>query len=654
MFSTSTPTAKLRELLREVAEIDPRFVATALVEALSQGLPGPRDDELLFDIADRADARILEKRLTRLMGDARAETSARATALDVLVRGDARRYVEFVGVVEDELIAAAERAWIRMRLLDAEEGIRFGRDPIRDLLVASGPARLREVFERVEAERRRLGTSPGLIYDRCLGLPGTAHIEPLVLAALADAPDSFALSAVRAARARDSAGRAAHWRSIEDALAEDAGTHPRPRAEAWATACNGHGGFRVEVIVRRPDARSVGIGHLGFMLTMGVDHTIATGAIDCMVDDEALAQRRARAEAEAAEGEWAEASIVEIAALVRAGQPADHTCGTVRAIGRLVEWLSRPGDTPSPPPAPGAAATVSGLLERLRRPPFEMWLLDGDDFEQMDCFGPEDYEPAVWLPHARGAFIASGRHLLWADRARYMAWWFERAGDPDAAGLWASAARGMHVDPKGAPLTWALLEHSVIFALGGPGDMLDEHRWRHDPEGYLEAVYRLAAEQATPVDVAYDPAQPPSRDAWLALDSGRRVIAVMRGYLGEEAVEREEAVESDEEGDEDEDEERRWLAFRARTQAWVETCLAESGQAVMKNVFAQVRRGLPRAEAIRLIATAVACARAEAEGRVDSPDAAFEAIVPSILKLGEAERAKARGRRSGRGGRARP
>lgn len=104
--ATDRHQAKLR---RQVARLDPRYIANGLVAAVEAGVPKVDDIRLLAGLVDEADPAIVVTGLGRLVADERRPLAVRADAPRLLHRADFEDASASEGIPHDVSVEAGRR-----------------------------------------------------------------------------------------------------------------------------------------------------------------------------------------------------------------------------------------------------------------------------------------------------------------------------------------------------------------------------------------------------------------------------------------------------------------------------------------------------------------------------------------------------------------
>lgn len=501
-----------------LAGLEPRALANALVEVVRGGAVSPLQDALLAAIGECADRRTLVPELTAVVVDPQATDATRALALAVLMPLDEARTEALAARLPPEVMHGVAERSARAMVMQVEVAPEASAE-IAAALIGPGPEEQRWLVETQARVCAALGTSPGVLYRDVLGHRALGSIQEAVEALIDGAPDAEGVAAYAAAA--DGARGAARKRytaradALRKALADD--PPPRPEARAWATRCDGAGGWLVHLDVRRPEGSwlcgQVCLRARGELLSAWVDPAPADGE-----------PARVREAMRQSMGRWVEIPVGAAAALVveagARGCPPEAEAGL--ALARRVH---RAGDAPPAAVEPADGVTRADLDRLLAGPLAVSWFLDDEDAEAagLPPLTGSGRGVARWRDAARAAMVEAGLHRRYGPMAEQVAWWLALAGDAEGAGRLAAAARGACDDPATSPLIDFVLDETVSGFERGP----DEVQLPLD-DLFGEQQSRESMWPSVPDGVRYDGRVGPDRATWLALDEGTRLTAVRR------------------------------------------------------------------------------------------------------------------------------
>lgn len=457
------PPADMAGLGAALASVERAALAPALRAIVGDGGVSVLDQELFNAMAKLAPRRAAVDALTACALDAAVDVEARAAAWFTLVAIDPRAVERVAPKVTPDVVAMTARRAMRAVVLEVEAEPQNGAVAMRNILrQGEGEAR-RDLLAWIEGERRWLGMPAGQLYHEALGDPALADVAEVFDAALDDDADPAAVAALEgaAARARTAAERQ-RWQARAVALraVAVASPTPRPSARAWLAGCDGQGAFIVHLEVERP-----GGGHAAAEICVRTTGFVRDGWLQCMPD---LAEmEEIRAELAVVLGPWVSIEPGAAAALVLSfADGADEVPADARGALALIRRVYRFGDAAPPPVEPRGAVTVSGLVERLRTPPFASWFLDDGD---LDAIGGAPPPPLgapgsirrEWCTFTHRAAVEHDLHRRWLGMARFGAMWLALGGRTEEAGEMAAAALGLERDPAGSPLGHAIAARTI-------------------------------------------------------------------------------------------------------------------------------------------------------------------------------------------------
>ncbi|MCB9528094.1 MAG: hypothetical protein H6701_06800 [Myxococcales bacterium] len=521
------PPADTAELGAALASVERAALAPALRAIVADGGVSVLDQELFNAMAKLAPRRAAVDALTACALDAAVDVEARAAAWFALVSIDPRAVERVAAKISPDVVATTARRAMRAVVLEVEAEPQTGAVTLRDILrQGEGEAR-RDLLGWIEGERRWLGMPAGQLYHAALGDPALADVADVFDAAIDDDADPAAVAALEgaAARARTAAERQ-RWQARAVALRAVAveSPTPRPPARAWLAGCDGQGAFIVHLEVERP-----GGGHAAAEVCVRTTGLVRDGWFQSVPDLDEMEEIRA----ELAEmlGPWVSIEAGAAAALVLSfADGADEIPLDARGALALFRRVYRFGDAAPPPVEPRGAVTVSGLVERLRTPPFASWFLDDGDLDVIGGAPPPPLgAPGAirreWCTFTHRAAVEHDLHRRWLGMARFGAMWLALGGRTEEAGEMAAAALGLERDPAGSPLGHAIAERTIEafaaqIAMVPPDFGLDDFDDLHD-------LFDESEDDLGDAILDYDGDRDPDPSVWLAAHERRHIDAVM-------------------------------------------------------------------------------------------------------------------------------